>query len=260
MKRTVLLIAALLCVFWLSACGSAQKSEVSAQGDVSSAMSKQETTEGAKVSEDSEAANAISSTDASDSKTESKSDIKTEKIDSEDSETVVSESSSIASVSEETASDNTVVVYFSATGTTRGVAERIASVTNADLYEIVPAEPYSDADLDWNDKDSRTTLEMNDPDIRPAIADDTIDLSGYTTVYIGYPIWWGDAPRIMSTFVESHSFDGMTVIPFCTSGGSSIGRSGDNLASQAGSGNWLPGDRLDGGISEEEIENWISGS
>lgn len=159
---------------------------------------------------------------------------------------------------DESTGADTIVVYFSATGTTKGVAERIASVTNADIYELVPAEPYSDADLDWNDKNSRTTIEMNDPDVRPAIANDTVDLDGYSTVYIGYPIWWGDAPRMMSTFVEAHDFSGKTVIPFCTSGGSGIGRSGSNLASQAGSGNWLEGGRLDAGISESEIQDWIN--
>lgn len=153
---------------------------------------------------------------------------------------------------------DTIVIYFSATGTTNGVAERIASVTNADIFELIPAEPYSDADLDWNDKNSRTTIEMNDPDVRPAIANDTVELDSYTTVYIGYPIWWGDAPRMMSTFVEAHDFDGKTVIPFCTSGGSGIGRSGSNLASQAGSGNWLTGGRLDANNSEREIQDWIT--
>ena len=154
---------------------------------------------------------------------------------------------------------DTLVVYFSATGTTKGVAERIAKVTDADIFELIPAEPYSDADLDWHDDKSRTTIEMNDPDCRPAIANDTVSFEGYKTVYIGYPIWWGDAPRMMSTFVEAHNFDGLTVIPFCTSGGSGIGRSGENLASQAGSGNWLSGERLDGGISEDEIQSWING-
>lgn len=158
----------------------------------------------------------------------------------------------------EVSENNTIVVYFSATGTTKGVAERIANVTDADIFELLPAEPYSDADLNWHDKDSRTSIEMNDPNVRPAIANDTVDLNSYTTVYIGYPIWWGDAPRMMSTFVEAHDFDGKTVIPFCTSGGSGIGRSGENLASQAGSGNWLSGGRLDAGISESEIQDWIN--
>ena len=155
--------------------------------------------------------------------------------------------------------DKTLVIYFSATGTTKGVAERIASVTNADMYEIIPAEPYSDADLNWNDSSSRTTVEMNDPDVRPGIASADISFDGYSRIFIGYPIWWGDAPRIMSTFVESHSFDGITVIPFCTSSSSGIGRSGTNLAAQAGSGNWLAGGRLQANISESEITDWING-
>lgn len=153
---------------------------------------------------------------------------------------------------------DTIVVYFSATGTTEGVAERIASVTGGDIFELLPAEPYSSADLDWKDKNSRATIEMNDQKARPAIANDTVDLESYSTVYIGYPIWWGGVPRIMSTFVEAHDFDGKTVIPFCTSGSSPIGRSGKDLASQAGSGNWLEGSRLDAGISENEIQDWIS--
>ena len=160
---------------------------------------------------------------------------------------------------EQSENKDTVVVYFSATGTTKGVAEKIAAVTDADIFELIPAEPYSAADLDWNDKNSRTTIEMNDPDVRPAIANDDIELDGYSTMYIGYPIWWGDAPRIISTFVEAHNFDGITVIPFCTSGGSGIGRSGDNLALQAGSGNWLKGERLTANVSEDELQNWING-
>lgn len=154
---------------------------------------------------------------------------------------------------------DTLVVYFSATGTTKGVAEKIAAVTDADMYEIVPAEPYSSADLDWNDDNSRTTTEMNDKDARPEIGSGDVSLEGYSRVYIGYPIWWGDAPRIMSTFVEKYDFEGKTVIPFCTSGGSGIGKSGDNLKEQAGSGNWLAGDKLDSGISEDELKTWIDG-
>ena len=155
--------------------------------------------------------------------------------------------------------NTTLVVYFSATGNTRGVAEKIASITGADLYEIKAAEEYTDADLDWNDSDSRTTHEQNDPSVRPEIGSDPVSLDGYETIYIGYPIWWGEEPRIMDTFVESYDFDGITVIPFCTSGGSGIGRSGQNLADNAGSGNWLEGDRLESGISEDELNSWIQG-
>ncbi len=150
-----------------------------------------------------------------------------------------------------------LVVYFSATGTTRGVAEKIASVEDADIYEIIPAESYSDADLNWNDSDSRSTVEQNDPDVRPEISSDALSLDGYKTVYIGYPIWWGEEPRIMDTFVEKYSFDGITMIPFCTSSSSGIGRSGHNLADNAGSGTWLDGQRFGAGASEEDVRSWI---
>lgn len=154
---------------------------------------------------------------------------------------------------------DTLVVYFSATGTTKEAAERIAVITDADIYEIVPSKPYSSADLDWNDDNSRTTIEMNDKNTRPEIGSEDISLEGYSTIYIGFPIWWGDAPRIMSTFVEKYSFEGKTVIPFCTSGRSGIGSSGDNLKELARSGNWLAGGRLDSGMSEEELQAWIDG-
>ena len=154
---------------------------------------------------------------------------------------------------------DTLVVYFSATGNTREVAEKIADIEGADIYEIKAAQEYTDADLDWNDSDSRTTHEQEDASFRPEIGSDPADLEGYSTIYIGYPIWWGEEPRIMDTFVESYDFDGITMIPFCTSGGSGIGRSGQNLAENAGSGNWLDGERFDAGASEDELQSWIDG-
>ncbi len=152
-----------------------------------------------------------------------------------------------------------LVVYFSATGTTKDVAEKIAKITNGDVYEIVPEQPYTSDDLNWNDKNSRTTKEQNDSKSRPGIASEPVSLEGYKTIYIGYPIWWGEAPRIMDTFVEKYNFDGKTVIPFCTSGGSGIGRSGKILEENAGSGNWLDGKRFGAGPSEDDVRSWISG-
>ena len=152
---------------------------------------------------------------------------------------------------------DTLVVVFSATGTTKGVAERIAAITDAYLYEIIPAEPYSDADLDWNDKNSRTTIEQNDASVKPAIAGEVLSLDGYKTIYIGYPIWWAIEPRIMDTFVEGYNFDGITMIPFCTSGSSGIGKSGKNLEEHAGSGTWLDGKRFSGNVSDEDLKKWI---
>ena len=152
-----------------------------------------------------------------------------------------------------------LVAFFSATGTTKGVAETIASVTGADLYEILAAEPYSDADLNYNDRSSRSTKEQNDKNARPAIGGAELSLDGYTTVYLGFPIWWGEEPRILDTFVEQYSFDGIRVIPFCTSGGSGIGRSGPNMEALAGSGTWLQGKRFGANASEKEIRTWIEG-
>lgn len=154
--------------------------------------------------------------------------------------------------------NNNLVVYFSATGTTKGVAEKIADITNADTYEIKATIEYTSEDLDWSDSNSRTTKEQNDSSVRPEIAGSQISLEKYRTIYIGYPIWWGEEPRIMDTFVESYNFDGITMIPFCTSGSSDIGRSGKNLAENAGSGNWIDGQRFGSGASESEIQSWIN--
>ena len=122
-----------------------------------------------------------------------------------------------------------LVVYFSATGTTAKAARTIAEVTGGTLYEIVPQQAYTSDDLDWNDKQSRSSVEMNDPKSRPAIKADNLDMGSYDVVYIGYPIWWGVAPRIINTFIESHDLKGKQIIPFATSGGSGIGQSVDSL-------------------------------
>ena len=151
------------------------------------------------------------------------------------------------------------MVYFSMTGTTRGIAEKIAAITGADIYEIKAAQEYTSDDLNYNDSETRATVEQKDPTVRPEIGSDPVSLDGYSTVYIGYPIWWGEEPRIMDTFVESCYFDGKTVIPFCTSGSSSIGNSGKNLAANAGSGNWLDGQRFSGSTTEDELRGWIEG-
>ena len=150
-----------------------------------------------------------------------------------------------------------LVAYFSATGTTKGVAEKIAAITGGDLYEILAKEPYTSDDLNYNDRNSRSTTEQNDKSARPEIGSEEISLEGYTTVYLGFPIWWGEEPRILDTFVESYSFDGITMIPFCTSGSSGIGRSEQNLADHAGSGSWLEGKRFSGSVTEAELQSWI---
>ena len=152
-----------------------------------------------------------------------------------------------------------LVVVFSATGTTKGVAEKIAAIENADLYEIKAAQEYTSDDLNWNDRNSRSTKEQDDSSSRPEIGSERISLDGYEKIYIGFPIWWGEEPRIMDTFVESYDFDGITMVPFCTSSSSGIGRSGKNLADNAKSGDWLDGKRFPGSVSESELRDWIDG-
>ena len=173
------------------------------------------------------------------------------------SEATEAEATTEAPTETTTSGSDTLVIYFSATGTTKGIAEKIAEYTSADLYEITAAIPYSDEDRDWKDSNSRCTKEQNDSSVRPEISSETISLDGYKTIYIGYPIWFGQEPRIMDTFVESYNFDGITMIPFCTSGSSGIGQSGKNLEANAGSGNWAEGKRFAGNASEEEIKEWV---
>jgi len=152
-----------------------------------------------------------------------------------------------------------LVVYFSATGTTKGVAEKLAEGLSADLYEIVPEEPYTDADLNWNDRKSRTSIETDDPNCRPAIAGELPDLTPWDTVFIGYPIWWGDTPRIVSNFVENVDLTRKTLAVFFTSGGSGLGSSMKHLETQSGAGTWLEGKRFSSRATVEELANWAKG-
>lgn len=238
-KAAALAIAFCLCI-GLSACGSSAGETGTSDKEISQSETSEVQNQTASESEDTETAGSTTENAANAEET---------------SETV----GQVADAEPETSGTDVLVVVFSATGTTKGVAEKIAAIEDADLYEIIPAEPYSDADLNWNDSNSRTTKEQNDSSVRPGIASETIDLSRYSRIYVGYPIWWGEEPRIMDTFVESYDFGDATVIPFCTSGGSGIGRSGKNLAENAGSGNWLDGARHSGSISEDELRSWIDG-
>ena len=183
------------------------------------------------------------------------SETKTESDKTEASETEAEETAPAPEVQE----SKVLVAYFSATNTTEGVAERIANGLNADIYEIIPETPYTDTDLDYHDNNSRTTIEMNDPDARPAISGSVENMGQYDIVFIGYPIWWGDAPRIVSTFMESYDFSGKTIVPFCTSGGSGIGSSGSNLEQLTSGAEWLSGKRLNGDDSQDTIMEWVNG-
>ena len=149
-----------------------------------------------------------------------------------------------------------LIIYFSATGTTKAVAENLQAALNADLYEIVPEQPYTDADLNWHDSSSRTTYEQDDKTVRPVIAGELPDLTAWDTVFIGYPIWWGEEPRIMDTLVESLDLTDKNLAVFFTSGGSGLGNSMRNLEKNAGAGNWLEGKRFSSGTSVQELTDW----
>lgn len=160
-----------------------------------------------------------------------------------------------------TTTGKTLVVYFSATGTTEGVAQTIVDTVGADLFEVVPSDPYTSDDLNWTNNDNRVSREHNDEGLR-AVALESTDVDGwddYDTVFIGYPIWWGIAAWPMSSFVAVNDFTGKTIIPFCTSTSSGIGQSGELLAELAGTGSWLDGQRFSRGSNEADIASWVNG-
>ncbi len=233
MKKTITFLLSLFMIMSLVACGN-----TSNQGD-------QYSTESSSV--ESGVAEETSAPEESEPGTEASQPDETESAES-------------ASETETEAEGTKVLVaYFSATGTTEGVAEHIANGLNADLYEIVPEDPYTDADLNYNDNNSRTTIEMNDPSARPAISGSVDNMDQYTIVFLGYPIWWGEAPRIVSTFMESYDFSGKTIVPFCTSGGSGMGSSATNLEQLTSGANWLDGRRLNGSDSLDTVMEWVNG-
>lgn len=154
-----------------------------------------------------------------------------------------------------------LVVYYSATGSTKAVAETIANTAGADLFEITPVDHYTSDDLNWTDDNSRVSVEHNDESKRdvPLTKTTPDNWTDYDTVFIGYPIWWGIAAWPVNNFVKGNDFSGKTVIPFCTSTSSGIGQSGDLLADMAGTGNWQDGERFSSGASSSKVESWVNG-
>ena len=155
--------------------------------------------------------------------------------------------------------NSTLVAYFSATGNTEEIAQHLQTILGASLYEIIPAKPYSDDDLDYNASDCRANQEQNDPSVRPAIDGSVENMDGYDVILLGYPIWWGEAPRIISTFLESYDFTGKTIVPFCTSGSSGIGGSAEHLTVLAADATWLEGARFNPGATQDEVAAWVEG-
>lgn len=153
-----------------------------------------------------------------------------------------------------------LVTYFSVSGVTAKVAKELAAVENADCFEIRPEKPYTKEDLDWTNKQSRSTLEMSDLNCRPAICGRLENLADYDVVFVGFPIWWGREPSAVDTFLTAYDFSGKKLVPFCTSGGSDIGRTGERIQTLVGEGASVDaGKRLGGEVSEKDLKIWTEG-
>ena len=161
-----------------------------------------------------------------------------------------------ASKTEENKDMKVLVAYFSASGVTKGVAQQLAEVAGADLHEIKPEQPYTDADLDWRDKESRSSVEMKDKNSRPAITDKLENIADYDVVFVGFPIWWYTCPTIINTFMEAYDFKGKTVVPFATSGGSTIEKSCEDLKATYPDLTWKDGKLLNK-PSKEDLEQFV---
>ena len=152
-----------------------------------------------------------------------------------------------------------LVAYFSAEGTTKSLAERLSGAIGADLFEIVPEQPYTKADLNWQDSTSRSSVEMKDRSCRPGISSEIEDISQYDVIFLGFPIWWYREPSIIDTFAESYNFEGKTIVPFATSGSSGIGESGKNIGRLAKGAKVVEGKRFKASASAEELKSWAEG-
>lgn len=165
-----------------------------------------------------------------------------------------------AGVKTDSTSNKTLVVYYSATGSTKAVAETIAGTTNADIFEITPVKPYTNDDLNWRNNSSRVSKEHDDVSLRNVELTQTTpnNWADYNTIFIGYPIWWGIAAWPVDNFIKANDFNGKTVIPFCTSTSSGMGESGTLLQKMAGTGNWQEGERFSSGVSSSNVQKWVN--
>lgn len=261
MKRLYALLLAVLMMFSLTACSTANEDSGSVSTPPLALTSDESLTSSDhnSVDDSSNITSQTASTDTSITESSSNTSSSTSESAQPEQSTNIPQSSLPPQIQPEPESPKVLVAYFSATNTTKGVANHIADALNADLHEITPAIPYTSADLNYNNSSSRSSIEMNDPNSRPAISGSVNNMNQYDIVFIGYPIWWGEAPRILNTFVESYSFSGKTVVPFCTSASSGVGSSARNLERLSSGAQWLSGTRLNGSASRNDIVRWING-
>lgn len=272
MKKIAVLLISTVMVLCLAGCGSQNtQGSQSRQNSASTVQAAGGSAEmqSTSVSEQSSTAESTAETllDAStEVPTETLTDGMTGVMDSTKAEALTEETLELstagndASVAElESESGKTLVVYYSATGTTEKVANYIAAATDADLFELEPINPYSSDDLNWTDDNSRVVYEHDNPNARVVeLVSVTVDnWDSYDTIFIGYPIWWHIAAWPVDGFVTANDFTGKTVIPFCTSSSSDLGESGELLAEAAGTGNWLTGERFSSGASAESVQAWV---
>lgn len=232
MKKLTVILMSLLLVFSLAACGNNQQTK-----DTTPEPSSEPVSEAASETE------------------------KTEQPSGTPSASQAENEDSTGDTDVESTGGKTLIVYYSASGNTEEVANYIASATSGDLFEIVPTEVYTGADLDWTDEDSRVSREHDNEDERdvPLVSDTVDNWDEYDTVFIGYPIWWGIAAWPVDGFIKANDFTGKTVIPFCTSASSGLGESGELLEEMAGTGEWQEGERFRSGASEETVRSWVEG-
>ena len=232
MKKAVTLFAALAVMGMLAGCGSSSDT-----ADTQAATAQQTASE--------------TETEAETTAAETSEEETSEAESAEESESSAEDAGS--------AEGKTLVVYYSATGNTEEVANYIANATGGELFELEPVEPYTSEDLNWTDENSRVSVEHENPDQRDVelVSTSVDDWDSVSTIYIGYPIWWGIAAWPVDTFVEANDFTGKTVIPFCTSSSSELGESGQLLADLAGTGEWLEGMRFRSGVDEEDVTSWV---
>lgn len=238
MKRIALILLAFVVILSLAACAGSNEPN----GDVGNTDSSQNVTDDTQTENDTKAPSGTGSENEQPSETPD-----------------VNDDNSASEPDDETEGSKILVAYFSATNNTEGIAQKLADGLGADLYEITPEQPYTEEDLDYGNSKSRSSVEMDDPDARPAISGSVENMDQYDVVFIGYPIWWGEAPRIMSTFVESYDFSGKTLVAFCTSASSGFGSSDSALKSATGSTAWLDGQRFSAGASAEDVLAWANG-
>lgn len=259
MKKILSALTAITLTFALAACGGNSTSGQSNINNIYSNPSTQTSSEKSETQSSSE-----TSTSSENSETQSSSETSTSGENSEtqsNSETTTSSESVREPDTPDESQTKSLVVYFSATGNTKAVAETLAGASGADIYEIVPEQPYTSDDLNYNDRSSRSTAEQNDKNARPAISGGVTNIEQYDVIYVGYPIWWGDMPRILYTFFDTYDLSGKTIAPFCTSGGSGLSGTPGTIADLESGATVLDGLHIGSSSannSQSKVNEWLA--